>query len=271
MKVDKFSTVYKHYNSFIVDVTGVVYDGIDPIIESIKTINYLLEQSCQVVFVSNSPANQEKLIEKIRLQGVNGAFEAISSGVLLEEDLVWHDICPIIADPCYIIGQNGRGTPVASMHIVDSILEAKYIYFQHFFEEGEDMDIFDGILEDALKLGLPAVCPNPDDIAVHGKKYRIPAGYLAKKYKALDGVVYYYGKPYQQIYNYVFEKYNINPKNALVIGDYLYTDILGANIMEMDSLLLLNGNHRAEKLHCVSVIEQGNIKPTYIMEELILK
>ena len=49
---------------------------------------------------------------------------------------------------------------------------------------------------------------------------------------------YFSLKPLNIMYNKIINKYNINPSNIAGIGDQLYTDILGANKMNITSILV---------------------------------
>jgi ribonucleotide monophosphatase NagD (HAD superfamily) len=85
------------------------------------------------------------------------------------------------------------------------------------------------------KLGLPAISTNPDLIVLEkhfGRKdadWVIRQGSLAQAYRQLGGEVLEFGKPYQNIYDYAFQKFNLtsSPKIAM-IGDTFRTDIQGA-------------------------------------------
>ena len=71
----------------------------------------------------------------------------------------------------------------------------------------------------------------------------------------------YFGKPHKEIYDLILKK---NEKN-LIIGDNLNTDIKGANNLEIDSLFITNGVHRAE-LHnddLNTVLQQYKVKTKY--------
>ena len=64
-------------------------------------------------------------------------------------------------------------------------------------------------------------------------------------------MVRYFGKPYSEIYSFALKKirahkdFKIKKKlTALVIGDNLKTDIKGANLSNIDSVLILNGIYK---------------------------
>ena len=84
----------------------------------------------------------------------------------------------------------------------------------------------------------------------------------------------YFGKPHKQIYEYCF---NIIEKdsNIIVIGDSLDNDIKGANLQNLDSVLITDGIHRevnnnndVDKEKLDGLINKKNICPKYFMRKL---
>ena len=68
------------------------------------------------------------------------------------------------------------------------------------------------------------------------------AGYIAQVFESIGGQVVYFGKPYEEIYKMCFNKSD----KVLAIGDNLNTDIKGANNMNYDSMIIVNGIHKEE-------------------------
>ena len=105
----------------------------------------------------------------------------------------------------------------------------------------------------------------------------ICAGLLAEYYESIGGDVNYYGKPYDEIYNYCYEKISqTNKRKILVIGDSLDNDIKGANNQNLDSLLVTDGIHRdvnsekgIDKAKLNDLIKKKKITPTYYIRDLI--
>ena len=59
----------------------------------------------------------------------------------------------------------------------------------------------------------------------------------------MGGEVVYFGKPFPEVYN---QSVVNNERNVLAIGDNLNTDIKGANNMNYDSMIIINGIHKEE-------------------------
>ncbi|MFM9876454.1 MAG: HAD-IA family hydrolase, partial [Rhodoglobus sp.] len=70
------------------------------------------------------------------------------------------------------------------------------------------------------------------------------------------------GKPEVAIFDEAFERFG--SRNALMIGDRLDTDILGANRAGIPSVLVLTGIDKAKQVLAASLDE----RPTYILDDL---
>lgn len=103
------------------------------------------------------------------------------------------------------------------------------------------LEPFVPILEKAAKLRLPVLNANPDFMAQEGHQlaeykeavFVVRNGSLAEFLRQKGNEVLEYGKPHQNIYDYVFDilkKHNIRcPKSKIcMIGDTVRTDIKGA-------------------------------------------
>ena len=118
------------------------------------------------------------------------------------------------------------------------------------------------------------ICSNPDKKVIRGEKFMICAGLLAEYYESIGGVVQYFGKPHKQIYEYCFNKIE-KDSNIIVIGDSLDNDIKGANLQNLDSVLITDGIHRevnnnndVDKEKLDGLINKKNICPKYFMRKL---
>lgn len=259
VNIDKISEISDKYDNYIVDVTGVVHDGVNPYKSGVEALNWLHKQGKNIVFLSNSSHVAFEIAKHVKECGIEDP-KVISSGEFVLADI--HSkggiLFPSIMKSCYVIGNKSGNVPlIEHFNVVNNIEDANFIYFSRFFNEDEDVSCYDSVLQQAIKKGLPALCSNADDYTVHGSGYyRRPQGALAKRYEKMHGKVIYYGKPYGAIYDYVLEQAFHCPlenveafkKRTLAIGDNINTDIKGARNWGIDSLLLLQGNLREEVL-----------------------
>ncbi len=141
-----------------------------------------------------------------------------------------------------------------NLSITTRISEANYVIILGASDANEPgvADKFNQELDLIVKAKLPVLCPNPDISAPGGSESRVfTPGFYAQKYRMMGGSeVYYFGKPFQAVYDFAIEKYclvqNLNPlklKNSkiLCIGDSIVHDICGAYNIGADALLIDNG------------------------------
>lgn len=257
--IEKISEISFKYDNYIVDVTGVIHDGIKPYKKAVKALNGLHKEGKNLVFLSNSSHLAAEIKKRIMQCGVEAPF-VMTSGefVLADINAKGSILFSSIMEPCYIVGDSYSNMGlIEHFNIAPTVRDATFIYFTRFFNQDEDVGIYDSILQEAIARGLKALCSNADDYTVHGEDYyRRPQGAIARRYENMGGEVIYYGKPYPAIYDYILQKsFKCLPqdiesfkKRTLAIGDNLNTDIKGARDWGIDSLLLLQGNLREEKL-----------------------
>ena len=112
------------------------------------------------------------------------------------------------------------------------------------------------------------ICTNPDLTVHRGDVEEYCAGSIANLFESVGGKVIYFGKPYKEIYKMCFEA----GEKTVAIGDNLNTDIRGANNMNIDSIFISNGVHRAEfksdsELSALSL--RYKVKASYYQPQLI--
>jgi HAD superfamily hydrolase (TIGR01459 family) len=106
--------------------------------------------------------------------------------------------------------------------------------------------------EKAVARDLVMICANPDKVVQRGDRLIYCGGALADLYKDLGGVVLMAGKPYTPIYDLALAKVEqglgapLDIGRVLAIGDGVATDVLGANINDLDVLFIAAGIHGGE-------------------------
>ena len=122
------------------------------------------------------------------------------------------------------------------------------------------------------------ICTNPDKIVFNGKinKLVYQVGTLAEYYKNNGGKVKFYGKPHPKIFKEcLIQLKSFSKKKVLMIGDSLQNDILGGQNFKIDTLFILNGNHKNEFIKLKNKNIKNKIKnnwkkinPTFILDQL---
>ena len=120
---------------------------------------------------------------------------------------------------------------------------------------------------------VPLLAPNPDLLFLQKEgELGIGVGALSLMLeKILGRKVLRFGKPDPVIFNHALEKARVvlgklSPREVLMVGDNLLTDIRGAAGCGMDSLLVLSGNTSAERM--AGEIARAGIAPTYVADSI---
>ncbi|MGB4192334.1 MAG: TIGR01459 family HAD-type hydrolase [Rickettsiales bacterium] len=276
-KILSIEDIIEKYDAIISDIWGVIHDGYAPYEKSINILNKMLIKGKKIILLSNTPRPGDLSKKTMMDWGINmNDIPIYTSGDAVREQLVsWNDdVFSKLGRKFYHLGENRNQDLLSNLEVerVDELSEANFILISAFIDDDENIDCFDYILEEAAKYNLPAICANPDLVANHGLQLRYCAGAFSERYQKLGGVVYYYGKPDTRIYNNVinkFKDYNIMDKNKiLMIGDTLETDILGANKVGIDSVLVTSGNGKKIydkiKIGNPDIYEGFEARPTWL-------
>lgn len=241
------------YDGFVLDLWGVVHDGVEPYPGVLDCMAALLAAGKRVALLSNAPRRADDVVRRITAIGVpSGLYHAVmSSGEEAWRHLKYRDE-PFYAD----LGRN-------CLHICsERDLEIRVGLDLTYVESAEAADFilntgpagWDDTIEDYAALlaasrarRLKMVCANPDLMVNHGNKLALCAGALAVHYEEIGGQVRWHGKPYPSVYRSCLDLLGIGDRaRILAIGDSLRTDIAGANGAGIDSLLVAGGIHAAE-------------------------
>jgi HAD superfamily hydrolase (TIGR01459 family) len=241
------------YDGFVLDLWGVVHDGITPIPGAIDCMRILVRTGKSIALLSNAPRRAEDVARRITQIGVPGDcyHHVMSSGEEAWQHLYRRD------DPFYAaLGHR-------CLHICsDRDLEIRGGLDLEFTDSPESADFvlntgpagWDDTIEDyapllrrSLAHDLPMICANPDLVVMHGAKLALCAGALAQWYENQGGRVRWHGKPYRSVYDRCLALLGVPDRSRiLAVGDSLRTDIAGAVAAGLDSLLVIGGIHAAE-------------------------
>jgi HAD superfamily hydrolase (TIGR01459 family) len=230
------------YDTFFIDLWGVIHNGIQPYPEAISVLENLNKLNKRFVLMSNAPRPSENVkmfllklkIDRKLIQNVFTSGEAALKSLQKSS----------FGKNFYHLGPKRDSSLFKGFEKNKKNIEnAEFILCTGFLDDYEDsLEYYKKILKNYTKLVM--VCTNPDLIVHRGKKQEYCAGTIAEIFKELGGRVIYFGKPYPEIYNFCIKQ----NETVLVIGDNIRTDIKGANNMNFDSLLITHGVHKEEFL-----------------------
>lgn len=248
------SGIADRYDGFILDLWGVVHDGVRPYPGVVDCLSALCAGGKRVCLLSNAPRRIDAAAGKLTAMGVTpDLYDALhTSGeasfeALRDRSDAWH---AALGPKLFHIG------PPRDNDVYDSLTdrvrvatpeEADFVLNTGIDDYDETLADYDPILRRCLDRGLPMLCANPDLVVVIDESLVLCAGELARHYAALGGDVRYHGKPHAPVYRRCFDLLGgMAPSRILAVGDSLRTDIAGANAAGIDSLLITGGIHREE-------------------------
>jgi HAD superfamily hydrolase (TIGR01459 family) len=241
------------YDGFILDLWGVVHDGVAPMPGALECLRSLIEAGKRVVLLSNAPRRAGDVVERIDRIGVPaGLYHSVmSSGEEAWQHLFRRDdsFYAALGRRCVHIGSE-RDTGIREgldLELVETAEEAEFILNTGPAGWDDRIEDYGPLLRRALERGLPMVCANPDLVVMHGGRLALCAGALAQWYEDRGGRVRWHGKPFRSVYETCFALLGIDDlSRILAIGDSLRTDIAGAAAAGIDSVLIVGGVHADE-------------------------
>lgn len=249
------SAIAGRYDGFIVDVWGVLHDGVTLYPGAVDALDRLAEAGKRFVMLTNAPRRSAAVVEAMIAMGMPGRHcrNILSSGEATFSDLV-EKSAPFYAgagDRFIHIGPDrDRGLfEGVGWAETEAIEKAGLIVNTGPWEDGETVSDYEPLLADAAARRIPMVCANPDLMVVRGGRRIICAGALAERYEELGAAVRYLGKPRAEIYDYCFRALpGIERSRIAAIGDSFRTDLVGARNVGVDPVLVADGMHAPELL-----------------------
>tara|TARA_Y100001936_G_C15992219_1_gene623017 strand:- start:420 stop:1271 length:852 start_codon:yes stop_codon:yes gene_type:complete len=256
-KLDHLSQIYNKYDAFLIDLWGVMHNGIRLNASAMNVVQELEKQGKRIVFLSNAPRPSRKVVEFLKKLKMDEKFlkNVFTSGEATIESLKKNKF----GKKFYHLGPERDDSLFSGIKINKTSLDkCDFILCTGLFDDKEE-DL--GYYKDLLKnfINKKFVCTNPDLIVHRGGEEEYCAGKIAEIFENLGGDVVYFGKPHKEVYLSCLKK---NQK-TLVIGDNLKTDIKGANNMNLDSVFITGGIYKSK-------IENENLMKKLFKENSVL-
>jgi HAD superfamily hydrolase (TIGR01459 family) len=241
------------YDGFILDLWGVIHDGVTPIPGAIDCLRLLIDKGKRIVLLSNAPRRADDVVRRIAALGVpTGLYHHVmSSGEEAWQHLSQRDdpFYAALGRRCLHIGSD-RDLEIREgldLEYVEGPEEAQFILNTGPAGWDDRIEDYELLLRKALGRDLPMVCANPDFVVMRGSTLHLCAGALAKWYEEAGGRVRWHGKPFRSVYDSCLRLLGIADRSRiLAVGDSLRTDIAGAAGAGIDSLLIAGGIHAEE-------------------------
>tara|TARA_A100001037_G_scaffold83462_1_gene75531 strand:- start:74 stop:970 length:897 start_codon:yes stop_codon:yes gene_type:complete len=238
----------KNCEGLILDIWGVLWDGIQIYPDAKNTLNYLKKHNIPVVLLSNAPRKSSIVRNKLENIGITSNLynEIISSGDVCKSYLI--NQYPN-KNKYFFIGLKEDNDLLKDTQFIEvkSYKKADFILLTGLRSFDDTPEEYVEELKKCISQQLPMFCANPDKIIMrqNGKKI-FCAGAIANIYENLGGIVKSFGKPYNNVFLEAINclkkiNPNLNLNNLSIIGDGLETDILGGNDSNINTVLVTSG------------------------------
>lgn len=281
MRIKEFSKVVKKYKTVFFDAFGVLknHRGIIPGID--KTFDFLDENGIDYFVLTNdSSRGPGELAEAYQRSGIISITpdKIISSGMLARDWLALKIKEGTVAylgteQSAHYIETAGLETLPISKIDLNQIDHIKCLVFMD--DEGFDWNHdINKVVNLLRKRNIPVVVANTDiNYPVSKNDVAVGIGGLSEMVEEIVGKKFIrFGKPDAQMFMFGYEKAcEIKPmkrNEILMVGDTLYTDIIGGNKFGMDTALVLSGNTLPEMAK-VRITSSGII-PNYMCESILI-
>lgn len=244
------SKIMEKYNTVVLGLRGVITDGNDVDADVINALVSMKRQGMNVVVLSNTTKRTESVIRFLHEKKVPLAvFDSIvTAGEIVHYQLKAKSTeFDRIGKSYYRLGDKsytGVFSGLTEYKEVSSLAQADFVYIENVAKENDTIDNYIPILEHAASLNIPMLCVGNDTSTYADGKIILGAGAIAEQYAILGGKIITKGKPDTKLFAYTIDGLpNVKKDKVLVIGDSLPTDIKGAKLLGVDSMLISKGIH----------------------------
>jgi 4-nitrophenyl phosphatase len=255
----------KKYAAILLDGDGVLWKANDPIPGINPFFDFLAEHEIRWALLTNNNTRTAKdYIDKLRGFGIQADKNSVFTSSTVTAD--------------YLLGKYGPG---AALHVVGmdglitTLVEAGF-KVTHGEQQprdgvvavvaGMDRQINHEKIKIAMRLileGAAFIATNTDGSFPTPEGINPGTGMVIGALQFTSGVKpYIAGKPYPAIFETALHTLGADPSQALMVGDRLETDILGANQLGIESAAVLTGVTSREE------IAAKDIKPNLIFDDI---
>ena len=254
--------VLDNFETLLLDLDGVIYEGGRTIVDAIESITALKAKGVQVGYVTNNASRTSEAIAKqLRDFGLElNAEDVITSaqaGALLLKNLVPQ------GSKVLVVGGEGLRSNVllAGFKIVDSSKDSPVAVIQGFDPSVGWQHLAEASY--AIQNGAKWVATNQDWTIPREEGLAPGNGTLVSAvHTAVGQLPIVAGKPEKAIFETALAQFGTS--SAVYIGDRLDTDVLGANRAKIGSALVMTGVTTRKEL----LAAKPDSRPGYILETL---
>ena len=245
----RLSLLAKNFDAFILDIWGVLMDGVAPYPGATECLQEIRNVGKRVILLSNAPRRAALVAKRLQSIGISPTLydQILTSGEASRSALAERTDPHIAAlgRQYFYVGPNRDQGLLKGLEYVctDNLKEADFVLATGVVNDNDELAQYETDLQTAVTNQIPLICANPDHVVVRQNGDRvICAGAIAQKFKDMGGMTYYFGKPHSTFYQACLKQLNdVPPNRILAVGDTLRTDIKGAQTVSLTTALVLGG------------------------------
>jgi HAD superfamily hydrolase (TIGR01459 family) len=278
--IEGLGEIIKHYDCLIMDIWGVLHNGVTLYEHTLATLHSLQDKNRQICLLSNTGQRSETIISHLETMGISRSLYAhiLTAGEsahmgLPEYIKTYGPNCLYIKDELAVEDKKDRLVEGLDIHFVDSAEQADFILNACGGTPPDKVTELEKRIEKIAAFKKPMICANPDIVVEVGGKIFPCAGHFSQLYQSHGGKVIYHGKPHLPVYEQAQKLLGMPDKSRIIaIGDSLHTDIQGAKVFDIDVIWNMCGIHQKELGSGETQIDHHlkdlKYRPDYVMSEL---
>jgi len=241
------SRIIDNYNTIVLGMSGVISEGAGILSDAKDALLKLKKAGKKIVLLTNSAMRVEDIVKMIQENNLplNTFANIVSAGEIMHYMFkLRKGNFATIGNTYFNLGNNNDNVIFAGLEYdaVDKLGQADFLFMGSPAHPQDTIDKYLQIMEFAASMNVPLVCVGNDTSGFINGEICIASGAVAEQYATLGGQIITLGKPENRIFEYALEGIGEKEK-TLLIGDNITTDIRGANLYGIDSVLISKGVH----------------------------
>ena len=242
--------------AFLIDLDGTLYFKGEPYPGAIEVVNYLRQEKYQLRFLTNTTAKTPKMLHE--------QMQALGFDIYENE----------IFNATYACLLYLRAQPGMSCHfMVDDAVKA---FFEDILVDDNTPDFVvigdygEGFDFHALNHAFRLLMNGAELIALQKNLYWFSSegmfldcgAFVTLLETATGKTAKVMGKPSKTFFKIALQSLQLSPNDVVVVGDDITSDIVGAQTMKMQSILVKTGKFKPNQL------ENLVVKPTWVLDSV---
>jgi HAD superfamily hydrolase (TIGR01459 family) len=181
------STIADNYDAFILDIWGVIHNGVRAYPGVEKCLSELKSRDKQILMLSNSPNRTKYMLPQLQSMGID---THLYDHIITSGESTYNALKAYTGQNIYCFYDDEDPTCLEGLNItrVYSPKDADVGLISH-LDRHAQADDFDDILEQCLDKNTTLICANPDKVVDVGGRLYTCAGAVADIYQEMGGTV----------------------------------------------------------------------------------